>query len=171
MDYITALEIFNYDPDTGIVRWADHIPRKYFDSDQGYKVVNGRNAGKVIGNMDSGGYLQVRWKNTAYILHRIIWLMMTGDWPSEHIDHIDHVRTNNRFKNLRDIPKEHNNAHKLSNKSGYSDIFYQDRNTNRPWLVQVFSKGKYLTQRSFAELQDAIDHRDAIRKSAGLTQL
>lgn len=171
MDSQTANDIFNYDPVTGVLRWANELPRTYFDSDLGWKIVSGRNAGKVVGTMESNGYLQVRWKNTAYLVHRVIWLMVVGAWPSEHIDHKDHIRTNNVFTNLRDIPQERNNANKKNNRSGHSSIYEQKRNTNRPWMVQVFSKGKYLTQQSFAELQDAIDHRDAVRRRHGLTQL
>ena len=171
MDATIVKELFNYNAATGKLYWAADIPRHHFDSDKGYKVVNGRNAGKEAGTEHPSGYLHVRWKNKAYMLHRVIWLWVYGVWPSKHIDHIDHCRSNNRLQNLRDIPKEHNNAHKKNNKSGYSGIFENKRNTNRPWMVQVFTKGKFVTQKSFADLQDAVAHRDEIRRQYGLSQL
>lgn len=171
MDYRTAIELFRYDPATGVVKWADHLPRHLFDSDKGWKIMNSRQAGTAITCTDTGGYIQVRWKGKAYRLHRVIWMLVHGVWPVNHIDHKDQCRTNNRITNLRDIPQEHNNAHKKTNKSGHSGIFENKRNTNRPWMVQVFTKGKYVTQQSFADLQDAINHRDEVRRQHGLSQL
>lgn len=140
---------FKYDPITGI------LFRK----------------GKPSGTITSGGYMQVRIKNKLYMVHRVIWFLVHGSWPIYDIDHKDHNRTNNKLVNLRDIPQEANNAHKVTNKSGYSGIYENKKNTNRPWMVQVYSKGIYLTQKSFADLDEAIKHRDAIRKANGLTQL
>lgn len=60
-----------------------------------------------------------------YKAHRIAWLIMTGEWPSEQIDHKDGDPSNNRWANLR--PSSHienqQNRPKLSNNtSGYKGV-------------------------------------------------
>lgn len=168
LDLALARELFRYDALTGKLYWASQIDRRHFANDRAWKRFNTLLAGTETGTPDTGGYLQTRWKLKAYRTHRIIWLLHYGVWPSEHTDHEDHDRTNNRIKNLRDFSKPANNAHKKNNKSGHPCIFFQERNTNRPWMVQVYSGGRYLTQRSFKELNDAITHRNAVRAANGL---
>lgn len=168
MDYQTAIDIFRYEPNTGKLFWANPVPEKYFADRRAASQFNSRFAGTETGCPDTGGYLQTRWKGKAYRTHRIIWLMAYGTWPSKDIDHADHNRQNNRLKNLSDVSKPKNNAHKKNNTSGHPCIVNQPRNTNRPWMVQIYSKGKYLTQKSFADLGDAISHRDAIRAQYNL---
>lgn len=41
----------------------------------------------------------------SYKLHRLAWLYMTGGWPMGDIDHLNGVRADNRFANLRDVPR------------------------------------------------------------------
>lgn len=43
----------------------------------------------------------------GYLVHRIIWLMETGEWPDE-IDHINGVPTDNRWVNLRSVSRSGN---------------------------------------------------------------
>lgn len=56
--------------------------------------------------------------------HRFAWLYMTGEWP-ERIDHINGVRHDNRFINLRSVSHAVNcrNTRKRTNKSGSVGIY------------------------------------------------
>lgn len=44
----------------------------------------------------------------VFLAHRVIWLMQTGEWPSGTIDHINGIKTDNRWVNLRDITHAQN---------------------------------------------------------------
>lgn len=54
------------------------------------------------------GYLAVRIDGTLHYCHRLAWLYMTGQMPEGQIDHINGVRTDNRWCNLRDVSRRTN---------------------------------------------------------------
>ena len=89
-----ARQLFSYDPDTGVVTRKTSLPRHY-------------KAGEVVNSLTGRAGLpryKVTVNNIHYLLHRVIWLMETGEWPKHVIDHIDGDGTNNKWCNLRDVP-------------------------------------------------------------------
>lgn len=82
-----ACSVLEYDPITGLLTWLETRGQV--------------TAGDVVTSIRADGYIQVGLFGRRYMAHRLAWLMVTGAWPSERIDHFDGVRTNNRFTNLR----------------------------------------------------------------------
>lgn len=84
-------ELLDYDPDTGIFRWA----------------VNRSNvkAGTVTGCKANNGYTIIRICGRAMLAHRLAWMHFYQEMPPDLIDHIDGDRANNRIKNLRSATK------------------------------------------------------------------
>jgi len=62
-------------------------------------------AGATLGSWDMHGYKTVRILGRSYKLHRLAYLIMTGSWPSGDIDHLNGIRHDNRWANLRDVPR------------------------------------------------------------------
>ena len=93
-EYVRSL--FLYDPESGIV---SHKPRK------GVRSL-GR-AGCV-----NSGYRRLKINQIPYQEHRVIWLMMTGEWPPNGMepDHKNLDKTDNRWINLR-LSTHSQNAH------------------------------------------------------------
>lgn len=85
-------ELLHYDPATGV--FTNRAPRK--------KVRVGEVAGTVDG---STGYVKLRIDRRNYYGHRVAFLHATGEWPKQIVDHINGVRTDNRWTNLRDAPR------------------------------------------------------------------
>jgi hypothetical protein len=87
-------EVADYAPETGIFTWR--IQRKKCSK------------GKRFGTMKNNGYLKAGIDGVTYTLHRLAWLYVYGEFPTEDIDHVDGDRTNNRIENLRSVCRSAN---------------------------------------------------------------
>jgi hypothetical protein len=73
----------------------------------------GRRRNKKAGSPHPTGYIQVKWKDKTWRLHRIVWIWHENKLLKElEIDHINRIRTDNRIENLRQVTKSINNANK-----------------------------------------------------------
>lgn len=129
LTYERAKEALSYDPETGEFRWAAKIARK---------VV----VGKIAGTNGGHGYRQIRVDGRIYKAHRIAWLLTTGRWPADEVDHINGVRTDNRIANLREATSGQNKqnlAKRGDNTSGFPGVAYH----RNGWQAQLNVNGKY----------------------------
>ena len=107
-------EIFSYEKDTGILRWKTCFTKRI-------------QIGKAVGWIDEQGRIKIRIFGKDYMAHRLIWVWMTGKWPEYEIDHRDEVKSNNRWKNLREATPSQNHRNRgpqKNNTSGYKGVTY-----------------------------------------------
>jgi hypothetical protein len=138
LDYLR--ECFTYDPQTGALTWCNR-PREHFSHSRSWALVNTRQTGKTAGRIASNGYYAVKLDQTYFKAHRIAWKLMTGDEPPHTIDHINGVRSDNRWANLRAATKaqqQGNRRHADNNTSGYRGVTRQGNG----WQVSI--SGNYL---------------------------
>jgi hypothetical protein len=109
-------ECFSYDAGSGILTWQ-HRSRARFVDDRAWRIWNTRYADKQAGGIRNHGYFVVCLDYRLYLHHRIIWKMMTGEDPSEEIDHKDQNRTNNRWENLRAATHRQNTMNRVWGKN------------------------------------------------------
>lgn len=57
--------------------------------------------GVPVGNVSSQGYVEFVLCGQHFLAHRAVWLMHTGSYPPERLDHKDTNKRNNRIENLR----------------------------------------------------------------------
>lgn len=87
-EYIKSL--LDYNPNTGIFIWIN-------DKYTGKKL-----KGSVAGCLNKiDGYVSISVDGVKIPAHRLAWFYMTGEWPNFPIDHINRVRNDNRWENLR----------------------------------------------------------------------
>jgi hypothetical protein len=114
--YEEAMRVLEYDPETGIVR---------------HRITHGRaKAGTIAGTRRCDGYSVIWVDGKLHLMHRVIYLMMTKEWPSQQIDHINRDPSDNRWCNLRAASPRDNimnrRAYKMrpDNKSGYTGVSF-----------------------------------------------
>ena len=126
--------LMDYDPVTGIfVR----------------KIHRNHNAkiGDIVGCLDHRGYISTTINKQYYSIHRLAFLYMTGSFPKEHVDHINHDRSDNRWDNLREanIPLNGKNQKKhVTNTSGCPGVYWHAKNSAWTAVIIVNNKRKYL---------------------------
>jgi hypothetical protein len=143
LDAATVRALLDYDPATGIFRWA-------------VKTSN-RRAGTLAGTLGRDGYVIICIKKRTYRAHRLAWLHITGSWPENQIDHKNRVRNDNRLCNLRDCSgtvNQHNSGLRSDNKSGLRGVSYNQK--RQKWEVRMKLHGKLIhigtsTRRSNAD--------------------
>jgi hypothetical protein len=134
----------NYDPSTGVFTWI--AKRK------------GVKTGSECGRISKGHhYREISIDNTLYRAHRLAFLYMDGILPTQDIDHVNRIKHDNSWNNLRLCNKSQNSANtglKISNTSGYKGVVW-DKNRNK-WRVQIRIKGKKTNLGRFDDLNEAI---------------
>lgn len=86
--------LFAYNPNTGVIT---RLASKRTDT-----------IGPVRPLTNGNGYLVVYAMGRLFRAHRIAWVLMTGEWPTHDIDHINRDRTDNRWVNLREATRGQN---------------------------------------------------------------
>lgn len=145
MEKEELIKLFNdkyeYNPETGVVIYKTGSYRK--------------TKGQVAGTRSKGYFVLTLDKN--YQAHRLIFLIMTGDWPKGVIDHKDGDGFNNKWENLRDTNQVINGRNKKlpkNNTSGYRGVSWVKRE-NR-WQVHIAVNKKMVYIGLFDLLEDAI---------------
>lgn len=111
------------------------------------------------GSYDKDGYLILKVKGRQFKAHRVAWLLCTGSWPEGEIDHINHVRDDNRIENLRVVTRADNNRNrrpKINKDTGVVGI-YLDKST--PGLRSRYAFSANGKTFRFRTLEEAAEKR------------
>ena len=168
LDQKTLKELISYDPDTGVFTWLKR-PRHHCKSDVSCAIFNSRSAGKKAGGICKGdGYVVIRVFSAHYKSHRLAFLYMTGSFPPEQCDHINGIRDDNRWANLRPVSHAENGRNQRipsNNTSGVRGVCWHKETKKWRATIRVDDKFKYLGV--FSEKSDAIAVRKAAEKKYG----
>jgi HNH endonuclease len=94
--------------------------RKRYSYDPVTGVLTSLHTGKPITAKHPDGYIYLKFGGQAYLAHRIIWKLITGQEPPDELDHAKGEKANNRWRHLREAtPSEnvHNGGIRPHNKS------------------------------------------------------
>ena len=144
--YEEVAKLFTYDRETGVLYWRirdrNTIRRKYV-------------AGSIKGTND--GYRRVGIKGKIYQEHRIIMMLCFGHIPENaEIDHINHVRDDNRLVNLRFVTMSENMRNKsVSSKSttGVTGVYFYKR--LQKYIARIRVNREFIHLGVFETLEEA----------------
>lgn len=123
-------QMFDYDPISGL------MTRKISTGSRGRD-------GAKVGTLVGAGYLKVSINYENFLVHRLVWLHVHGVWPTEDIDHINGVKTDNRLANLRLVTKsqnQHNIRQRHNNTSGFTGV--RPNTTENKWAARITVNSK-----------------------------
>lgn len=131
---------FAYNPKTGILSRKVGIP--------------GKSIGSRVGSVRNDGYRSVELDGVSHYEHRLVWLIVNGEWPERHLDHINGNRADNRIANLRLASVSENAQNRKvrsDNKAGIVGV----RKQANAWLASIGVRGRKFHLGSFATKEEA----------------
>ena|SRR3989304_3386643 len=120
--------LLHYDPATGIFTWL--VQR------------GGKKRGAVAGCIVTIKYRYIGIERGSYLASRLAYLWMTGAWPLEQMDHINGVRGDDRWVNLRNVSSAVNKQNcrhaRKHNRTGFLGVEQRDSK----FVAKIFLNGK-----------------------------
>jgi len=141
--------LLDYDQETGLFLWGVTL---------GCRAKKGNRAG----GLDRCGYIEIGINGRQYKAHRLAWLYVYGVWP-EFIDHINHVRDDNRIINLRSVSRQENSKNRKINHNNTSGVcgVYRYKSSMK-WVSLICVDTKLVNLGYFNDFFEAC----CVRKSA-----
>ncbi|WP_062489353.1 HNH endonuclease signature motif containing protein [Labrenzia sp. CP4] len=128
------IELFNYDPETGVLTWK--VSR------------GGQRAGDMAGT-PIDGYVQIFVDGIAYRAHRLIFKLVYGREPIGHIDHENGNRSDNRL--VKNDSEKSNLREVLPWQNSLNRIAPTDSNTGHRGVSWIASAQRYLASIGIAD--------------------
>jgi hypothetical protein len=101
------------------------------------------NAGDIAGSISkTTGYRQIQINKKCYKEHRLAWLYVHGTLPTNHIDHINGNKHDNRIDNLREATHSENHQNRCTqhnNTSGFTGVVWHKRENK--WQSRISIDG------------------------------
>lgn len=142
-------DLLIYDPETGVLTWRKRTEIKKSD-----KQMNGKFAGKPAGYVSADGYHVVGVDGFDIMAHRVIYAIVTGDWPEGEIDHKNAIKSDNRWSNLRVATHGQNSTHRgtsKNNTSGQRGVSW--RRDMAKWRVYLRADGQWISGGFFDDIE------------------
>ena len=96
INYEDIAAALSYDPLTGVIKW------KYRRGLRAWRDVKW--AGKPAGTINHpANFVVITFNRKQYKAHRLAWMLVTGKWPEQKIQHINGDHADNRWSNLREV--------------------------------------------------------------------
>lgn len=122
------LSELSYDPDNGLFVWV--------------KARKGVRVGSAAGSENKSGYVQIGFEGALYYAHRLAFFFMDGEMPREHVDHVNGVRSDNRWENLRRCSRLQNAQNLAKRGNRKHDLPTGVSPNGSGFLAQIKSSGK-----------------------------
>jgi hypothetical protein len=130
-------ELLHYDPDTGLFTRRINVKGRFRSR-----------AGDLVGSLKESGYVVISVDCKYYRAHLLAFLYMTGRFPSGQCDHVNSIRKDNRWINLREVSRNGNcqnqrTAQRNNVNSGLLGVFLHKK-TQR-WNARITVESKEIS--------------------------
>lgn len=141
-------ELYDFDASSGVFRW-----RKKSHPRSNIRV------GAVAGTV-SHGRRKVSVDRRTYFASRLVWFICSGEWPVHEVDHINGDCSDDRFENLRDVPRGVNQQNIRRRKGGRPNdlpqgVTFTKAHKTKPFSAQIGRDRKTIHIGYFADPQEA----------------
>jgi len=164
--------ILDYCPLEGTLKWKERAPESFTCAEIERGRISTRwnllRSGRIAGHKGSHGYITLTIEGKTYPAHKVAWAVYYGSYPDGQIDHINHVKDDNRISNLRDVSPRENAKNKplfKNNSSGIVGVYYR-ASTNR-WRAKIWDGVKSIELGAFTSKYEAIAARQLAQQSLG----
>lgn len=134
---------YAYDPETGLFT---------------HKVTRGnQKQGNKAGFLRKDGYIQIKVEGLPVLAHRLAWFYVHGVWPTEEIDHINRIKSDNRLCNLREASRTQNciNFWPRAKTSGARGVWFGFKKGKPVFVAHITCKRKMIYLGQYATLEEA----------------
>jgi hypothetical protein len=130
----TLKSLIHYDPETGLFTWLVDRSRQ-------------AKAGQVAGRQRPiDRYIAIKVCGQYFLAHILAHFYMTGKWPNGETDHINGVRDDNRWVNLRFVTRAQNLLNRktyCTNTSGHKGVGWHSK--LKKWRASIQLHGKRIS--------------------------
>lgn len=133
-----------------------HDVRSVLEFDPGNGQFVWIETGRRAGCLRPDGYWTIGIGGKLYLAHRLAWFWMEGVWPKRRIDHINRVKGDDRWINLREATCAENAANsgaRSTSKSGVKGVSWCK--ATQKWRATINMGGRQKSLGRFAALEDA----------------
>jgi hypothetical protein len=114
--------------------------------------------GPKVGGINLKGYIQIHILGKVFYAHRLAWAMYYGEFPSNQIDHINGIKTDNRIANLRSVSSRVNMLNRKMHKDGkLPGTIIRKLAIARKWTAAIQINGKYVFLGNYVTEREAGD--------------
>jgi len=138
-------KILNYCPNTGAFTQISRTSQR---------VQIGDSPGHVS---KKDGYIRICFNGRYYLAHRLAFLYMKGAFPLNSCDHINHIRDDNRWCNLREATNSQNSRNaslRCDNITGITGVSWCKK--TRKWNANITINKRHINLGRFEEKNHAI---------------
>jgi len=136
-------EILEYNPESGLFTW-----------------LTGKTKGKIAGSKNKKGYICIKAGSKISKAHRLAFLYTNGELPENEVDHINQIKDDNKWDNLREVSTGENAKNRsvcTNNKTGVMGVTWHNKNSR--WVANITVDGKRIYLGSFVQFSDAVNAR------------
>lgn len=160
LDYHTISRLLKADFETGKLFWLPR-PLSMFRGEGFCDAWNFKYAcEEAFLTIGPSGYLQSQVLGKNYLAHRVLWLLHTGTWPAQFVDHINGNPIDNRLVNLRAVTRRENSRNRSlqrNNTSGTVGVFWNG--TTNKWQATICIDERKYSLGNYDDIEDAIAAR------------